>query len=71
MINKGLRTNCYSKNPVIVKKSTPSINHDCTVKIDGVVKISVNNINRIRDNMENDKFSIKMFKQNKGETVLK
>ena len=48
------------------EKSTPSINHDCTVKIDGVVKISVNKSNRIRDNMENDKCSTKMFKQGKG-----
>lgn len=45
---------------------TPSINHDCTAKTDGVVKINVNKINGIRDNMENDKFSIKMFKQDKG-----
>ena len=50
---------------------TPTRNHDYTVKIDGVVNISVNKINRIGDNMERDKFSIKMFKQNKGETVLK
>ena len=45
---------------------TPSINHDCTVKIDGVVKISVNKINGIRDNMEHHKFLIKLFKQDKG-----
>ena len=46
--------------------STPTSNHGYTVKIDGVVKISVNKINRIGDNMERDKFSIKMFKQGKG-----
>ena len=45
---------------------TPSINHDCTIKIDVVVKISVNKINGIRDNMEQNKFSIKIFKQDKG-----
>ena len=45
---------------------TPSINHDCTVKIDGVVKIGVNKINGISDNIERDNFSIKMFKQDKG-----
>ena len=27
------------------EKPSPSINHECTVKIDGVVKISVNKIN--------------------------
>ena len=42
---------------------TRTINHDYTFKIDGVVKISVNKINGIDDNMEMDKFSIKMFKQ--------
>ena len=45
---------------------TPTINHDCTVKIDGVVKSSVKKINGIGDNMEKDKFSIKIFKQDKG-----
>ena len=51
--------------------STPTSNHGYTVKIDEVVKISMNKINRIGDNMERDKFSIKMFKQDKGETFLK
>ena len=45
---------------------TSSINHDCTVKIDVVVNISVNKINGIGDNMKKDKFSIKIFKQDKG-----
>ena len=27
------------------EKSSPSINHECTVKIDGIVKISVQKIN--------------------------
>ena len=44
---------------------TPTINHDRTVKIDGVVHISVNKINRIGNNMEKDNFSIKIFKQDK------
>ena len=44
---------------------TPTINHDCTVKIGGGVKISVNKINGIGDNMERVKYSIKMFKQDK------
>ena len=46
--------------------STPTTNHDCTVKIDDDVKFSLNKIKRIGDNMERDKFSIKMFKQSKG-----
>ena len=50
---------------------TPSINHDCTIKIDVVVKISVNKINGIRDNMEQNKFSIKIFKQDKGVDLSK
>ena len=41
----------------------PPINHDYTVKIDGIVKISVNKINEIRNYIEKGKFSIKMFKQ--------
>ena len=38
---------------------TPTINHDCTVKIDGVVKIGVNKINGISDNIERDNFQSK------------
>ena len=45
---------------------TPSINHDCTIKIDVVVKISVDKIKGIGDNMKRDKFSIKLFKEDKG-----
>ena len=49
---------------------TPCVNYDCTVKIDGVVKISVNKINGIRDNMEKDNFSIKMFKEDEGADLI-
>ena len=37
---------------------SPTINHDCTVKIDGVVKIGENKINGIGDNMERGGFNL-------------
>ena len=37
---------------------SPTINHDCTVKIDGVVKIGENKINGIGDNMERGRFNL-------------
>ena len=52
---------------------TPSNNHDCTVKIDGVVKISVNKVNEISINNVDqfmDKCPTKMFKQDKGVDIL-
>ena len=58
MINKGVAYELSFEELGYGKISTPTINHDCTVKIDIVVKISVNKINRIGDNMEKDKFSI-------------
>ena len=50
------------KNPAI-EIHIPPINHDYAVKIDGIIKISVNKINEIRNYIEKGKFSIKMFKQ--------
>ena len=40
--------------------SSPSINHEYTVKIDGVVKISVNKINGLNEFLLQT-FSINMF----------
>ena len=51
----------------------PSINHDCTIKIDGVVKISVNKVNEInliKVDQFMEKFSIKIYKQDKGLDIL-
>ena len=42
-------------------KPSPSINHECTIKIDGVVKISVQNINGPNELLLQI-FSIDMFK---------
>ena len=54
----------YSETP------TPSINHDYTVKIDGVIKINANKVNEIGDNMGREKFSNKMYKHDKGFNIL-
>ena len=43
------------------EKPSPSINHECTVKIDGVVKISVQKINGPNE-LSLQKNSIDMFK---------
>ena len=59
------------KKPIIMKKPTPSINHEYTVKIDGVVKISVQNINGPNE-LSLQNISIDMFKHDhdKGVDVL-
>ena len=52
---------------------SPSINHECTIKIDGVVKISVNKVNEINVNKVDqfmEKFSIKIYKQDKELDIL-
>ena len=52
---------------------TSSINHDWSVKTDGVVNTSVNKVNEIIVNkVDNfsDKFSTKMYKQDKGVDIL-
>ena len=53
------------------ENSSPSINHECTVKVDGVVKISVQKINRPNE-LSLQKVSIDMFKhdRDKGVDVL-
>ena len=43
-------------------KPSPSINHECTVKIDDVVKISVQKINGPKE-LSLQTFSIDMFKR--------
>ena len=47
------------------EETAQSINHNWTVKIDGVVKISVNKVNEIRDNEGRGKNSMKMYKHDK------
>ena len=47
---------------------SPSIKHECTVKIDGVVKISVQKIN-VPNEMSLQKFSIILFKHNHDKGV--
>ena len=53
------------------EKPSPSINHECTVKIDGVVKISVQKINGPNE-LSLQNISIDMFKHDhdKGVDVL-
>ena len=53
------------------EKPSSSIKHKCTVKIDGVVKISVNKINGPNEVLL-QKFSINMFKydHDKGIDIL-
>ena len=53
------------------KPTTPSINHKCTVHIDGVIKISVSRVIGNSDCLM-QKFSVKMYKHDhdKGVDVL-
>ena len=50
------------------KKPSPSLNHECTVKIDGVVKISLQKINRPSE-LAYQKVSIDMFKHDHDKRV--
>ena len=50
------------------RKPSPSINHESTVKIDGVVKISVNKING-PNKLSLQTFSINMFKHDNDKVV--